>query len=102
MQTIQVVLLSLANAAIAFTITEAKIFLPLRERAKAVGRWIGELFSCGYCLGFWSAFALTVICRPHLFAVWPPLDLFLTSFVIAWLSAFQWVTLCWLMRITGK
>ena len=61
-----------------------------------------HLHGCGYCLGHWSAFVLTAIYRPRLFHAWWPLGFFLTALVIAWLSAFQWAVLCWLMQKTGK
>jgi hypothetical protein len=63
---------------------------------------LGELVACGYCLSYWSAFALTAIYQPRIFHAWWPLDYFLTTLVIAWLSAFQWIALCWLMQKTGK
>jgi len=31
-----------------------------------------------------------------------PLDLLLTAFSIAWLAAFQWALLSWLLAQTGK
>ena len=97
-----VAVLSLANAAIAFTVTETKLFGPFRDWTKAKHHALGELFACGYCLGHWSAFALTAIYRPRLFEAWWPIDYFLTAMVIAWLSAFQWILLCWLMQKVGK
>jgi hypothetical protein len=97
-----VLLLSLANASMSFTIAEMKVFRAFRDWAKAKSYWLGELFCCGYCLGHWTAFGLTGIYRPRLFFVWWPLDYFLTALVIAWLSAFQWIALCWFMQKTGK
>ena len=94
--------LSLANASIAFTVSEMQLFRPFREWLKARNAFLGELFGCGYCLGHWSAFLLVAIYRPRLFLCWGPLDFFLTALVIAWLSAFQWILLCWLMQKTGK
>lgn len=94
--------LSAANAAMAFTVTEMKLFEPWRRWVKARSAFFGELFCCGYCLGHWTAFALTAAYRPRLFVWWWPLDYFLTALVIAWLSAFQWILLCWFMQRTGK
>ena len=97
----EVLLLSLVTASISFTISEAKLFKPLRE-------WVqkklplGELLSCGYCLGHWVAFALTAIYRPRLFEMWWPLDYFLTALVIAWLSGIQWVLMCFVMEKAKK
>ncbi|MFO1434161.1 MAG: DUF1360 domain-containing protein [Candidatus Competibacteraceae bacterium] len=98
----QLLWLSMANAAIAFTVTEAKIFERLREWIKGKSAFCGELFSCGYCLGHWSAFLLVAVYQPRLFERWWPLDYFLTALVIAWLSGFQWALLCWLMEKAGK
>jgi hypothetical protein len=98
----QMLWLSTANASVAFTVTEMKIFLPLRQMFKARSYWLGELFSCGYCLGHSSALALTAIYQVRIFHAWWPLDFFLTALVIAWLSAFQWITLCWLMKMNEK
>lgn len=98
----EIVALSLANAALAFTVTETKIFRSLREWVRTHNGWLGELVACGYCLGLWLAFGLTAIYRPRLFNAWWLLDYFLTALVIAWLSALQWIALCWLMQKTGK
>jgi hypothetical protein len=94
--------LSMANAALAFAVAEASVFAPVRAWLKEKSPWIGKLFSCGYCLGHWFAVALTLIYRPRLFFAWGPLDYILTVLVIAWFSAFQWAALCWLMERTGK
>ena len=76
--------------------------VPSRSRvASARSSALGELLSCG-CFGHWVAFAVTAIYRPRLFVCWWPLDYFLTALVIAGLSAFQWVAMCWLMEKAGK
>jgi len=98
----EVILLSLVNASISFTIAESKIFQPFREWSKKRNTFIGSILSCGYCLGFWVAFVLVILYRPKLFQLWWLLDYFLTALVIAWLSAFQWGMMCWLMDKTGK
>jgi hypothetical protein len=94
--------LSLVTASISFTVTETKLLNPLRERVKRKSALLGELFSCGYCFGHWAALALVVIYRPRLFDLWWPLDYFLTTLMIAWLAAFQWVLMCRLMQKVGK
>ncbi len=98
----QVLWLSMANASIAFTVTEARLFRGFREWIKNRSSFLGDLCSCGYCLGHWSAFALVAIYQPRLFAGWWPLDYFLTALVIAWLSGLQWALLCCLMQHSGK
>jgi hypothetical protein len=98
----EIIWLSVVTAAISFTITETKLFLSFRNWIKSKNRFLGNLFSCGYCLGFWISFGLTAIYRPRLFEAWWLLDYFCTALVIAWFSAFQWGILCWLFSKTGK
>jgi len=97
-----IALLSVVTASIAFTVTEMKLFLPLREWVMRRSPFWGEAVSCGYCLGHWLAFALVAIYRPRLFDAWWVLDYFLTALVIAWLAALQWAALCWIMVKIGK
>jgi hypothetical protein len=97
-----ILLLSMVNASIVFTISETKIFRPFREWIKQKSEFPGEMLSCGYCLGHWVAFILAAIYQPRLFHNWWLLDYFLTALLIAWLSAFQWVIMCWLMEKAGK
>ena len=98
----EIILLSFINASISFTVSESKIFQPLRDWCNKKSIFIGSILTCGYCLGFWVAFALVAIYRPKLFELLWLLDYFLTALVIAWLSAFQWVIMCWLIEKTGK
>lgn len=58
--------------------------------------------SCGYCFSHWVAFALVAIYHPRLLESWWLMDYFFTALVIAWLSAFQWVLICWLMDKVEK
>ncbi|MCP4373235.1 MAG: DUF1360 domain-containing protein [Deltaproteobacteria bacterium] len=97
-----VIYLSIVTASISFTVTETKLFMPVREWVKRKNSFLGELFSCGYCFGHWVAFILVAIYQPKLFELWWLLDYFLTALIIAWLSAFQWSLMCWLMEKTGK
>jgi hypothetical protein len=99
---IEILWLSVVTAAIAFTVSETRIFLPLRNRITSKSNFFGELVTCGYCLGFWISFGLVAIYQPRLFQAWWLLDYFVTALVIAWLSAFQWGFMCWLFRKTGK
>jgi len=98
----KVIYLSFVTASLSFTITETKLFKPLREWVKGRNVFLGELLSCGYCLGHWVAFALVIIYRPRLLYSWWLLDYFITVLVVAWLGAFQWAVMCWLMDRTGK
>lgn len=97
-----IIYLSLVTASISFTVTETKLFKPLREALNRKSSLLGGLFSCGYCFGHWVAFALVVIYKPRLFDSWWLLDYFLTAIFIAWLSGIQWVLMCLLIEKTGK
>ncbi len=92
----------MVTASVAFALAEATVFARLRDWAKGCSVWLGKLASCGYCLGHWTAFGLVAVYRPRLFQEWWLLDYFLTGLVIAWLAAFQWAVLCWLMEKAGK
>lgn len=94
--------LSLVVASLSFTLSETKLFLPLREWAKRRNALVGELLSCGYCFGHWVAVALVAIYRPKLFDARWLHDYFLTALVIVWFGAFQEVLVCWLMEKAGK
>lgn len=96
------ILLSLVTASIAFTVSETAAFAGIRERLRVRDAWLGKLVSCGYCSGHWIAFGLVAVYRPRLFTALWLLDYALTTLVIAWLAAFQWMALCWAMQRTGK
>lgn len=99
----QVIYLSFVTASLSFTVTETKLFLPLRKWIAGKSALFGELFSCAYCFGYWIAFGLVALYRPRIIvSSWEVLDYLLTALIIAWLSGFQWVILCWLMEKTGK
>lgn len=103
MSTVATVLwLSAANASIAFTVAESKLFGTFRDWTRARSPFLGELVACGYCLGHWTALGLVAVYQPRLFHAWGPLDYLLTVLVLAWLSAFQWAALCWLCDQAGK
>lgn len=97
-----VVYLSLVTASISFTVTETKLFRPLREWTSSKVPVLGSLFSCGYCFGHWVAFALVAIYRPRLFHAWWMLDYFVTALFISWLSGIQWVLMCLLVEKANK
>lgn len=48
------------------------------------------------------SFGLVAILGPRLLQAWVLLDYFPTALLIAWLAAFQWAVLCWLMEKAGK
>ena len=97
-----IIYMSLAVASIAFTISETKLFEPVRKWFDKKSKFIYSLLSCGYCLGYWLSFILTAIYNPKIFNLYWPIDYFLTAIVIAWLAGFQWILMCWLMKKSGK
>ena len=97
-----VLLLSFVTGSISFTLTETKIFSPLRDWLKAKIPILGELWSCGYCLGHWIALTLVAIYQPRVLQCWWPLDLFLAMVMVAWFGGIQWVVMCILVRQAGK
>jgi hypothetical protein len=98
----QVLWLSLVTASVAFTLCDTTIFAGLRDWVKGRSAWLGKLAFCGYCLGHWVAFGLVAVYRPRLFDAWWLLDYGCTALVIAWLAAFQWAALCWLLEKIRK
>ena len=48
----EIIALSLANAALAFNVTETKLFKPFRDWLKTQNHILGDLAACGYCLGY--------------------------------------------------
>ena len=98
----KLILLSIVTATISFTVTEAAVFKPLRTWAKSNSKFFGKLIHCGYCFGFWVAALMEFTFKLHLFDTYLFLDQFLTTLVIMWLSGFQWVLMCCLMKFADK
>jgi uncharacterized membrane protein (DUF485 family) len=96
-----VIWMSLASACIAYTISEARIFLPLRLWVGKKSDFFCHMISCGFCLGFYVAFTLEIIFQPNLFSI-PIIGHLLTSFIISWLSGVQWVIMCILIKKADK
>lgn len=96
-----VIWLSLASAAISYTVADALIFKPLRELVASKSTFFGHLLCCGYCTGYWVSLALEIIFLPNLFNA-PFIGHILTWFIMAWLSGFQWVLMCILADKAGK
>ena len=102
---LDILLLSTVTAAIAFTVTETKVFEPLRIWMKHSSEFFGKLFSCGYCLGYWVSFAILLLGyeTPILFPNYHLIFNYIFSwFLIAWLSGFQWIIMCYLFKLVGK
>ncbi|MAS94939.1 MAG: hypothetical protein CMO55_17215 [Verrucomicrobiales bacterium] len=97
-----VLTLSIVTACISFSVSETKLFEPLRNWISARSSFCGELVKCPYCFGHWVSLALVLIYQPRIVDVWLFLDLAISVFVIAWLGAFQALLMCRLMDLVEK
>jgi hypothetical protein len=98
----EVLFLSIVSASLSFTISETKIFRPLRWYLMRLSSFLGDLVCCGYCLGFWFSCLLCLIHQPTLINKYHILDLILTYFIVAWLSGLQWAFMNLLMVAIKK
>lgn len=62
----QVLVLSLATAAISVTVSRAQIFATFRTLVAEKSTWAGKLISCYYCTSHWVAIVFVLIYRPVL------------------------------------
>jgi hypothetical protein len=99
---VQLLIFSIITASISFTISESRLFENFRELMHDKNHLLGKLFSCGYCLGHWIAICLVITYQFKIIDGLFIIDFILTALVIAWISAFQWLFMCWLMNLTGK
>ena len=98
----EIVYLSFACASLSFTVTEAKLFEPLREWAKEKKGCLGELTFRNSFFTLAVALLLFVVYRPCLFDKGWVLDFFTAAFAIVLLSIFQWFLMCRLIEKAGK
>lgn len=61
---LKIVVLSFVVSPICLTITKTKVFKPLRTFIMSKNEWLGKLFSCPYCFGHWTSFAVVAVFRP--------------------------------------
>jgi hypothetical protein len=99
---LQLLFYSFITASIAFTISESHLFASLRNLIKTKSNWLGKLVSCGFCLGYWVSFFLVALYPFKILSGLGLFDFFITTLAVAWLSAFQWIMLCWLMDLAKK
>lgn len=83
----QVLVLSLATAAISVTISRAQIFATFRAFVAEKSSWAGKLISCYYCTSHWVAIAFVLIYRPVLISRFFVIDLFVSTFSIVCIAA---------------
>ena len=99
---IELLLLSMVCASLSFTITESVLFSDFRIYIRKRNSWLGELVSCGYCLGHWIAALLIIITGFNIFNTNLFIDYFFTALIIAWISSIQWLIMCYLMNKANK
>ncbi len=83
----QITVMAFAVSAIAVTITKAKVFQPIRGWIKSKSVWLGDLFSCPYCLSHWLAIIIVAIYQPDMFSFFLILDLIIAIFLMIAFSA---------------
>lgn len=66
----QILMLSLAVAAISTTISTSDIFAPFRRWAKEHLGKVGKVFPCTYCTSHWVAFVAVAWFHPRVFDGW--------------------------------
>lgn len=84
---LEVIILSLATAVIAVTITKAGVFEWLRVWVFDRNEFLGELFHCSYCMSHWVAFAMVLIYRPVIIPRYSIIDFFVSAFVMVAFSS---------------
>lgn len=57
-------MIALASASIAMTMTQTELFAPLRNWANKKGHMTGHLFKCFYCMSHWIVILGMIIYRP--------------------------------------
>ena len=81
-------LMALAVATIAQTVTKASVFMPVRVCVRRHCPWPGKLVTCSYCTSHWAAFGTVGAVRPHFVAAWPPVAFFVTAFAVVAVATF--------------
>jgi len=81
-------LMALAVATIANTVTKASVFMPVRVYMRRNHPWPGKLVTCSYCTSHWAAFGVVAFVRPHLVSAWAPVAFFVTAFAVVAVATF--------------
>lgn len=80
--------IALAVASVSMTITKAKVFAPLREWVMDLNEWLGDLFSCPYCMSHWVALGAMLVFKPFvLYTEHPAADWTATWFALVTISS---------------
>jgi len=98
----ELVIYSMVVASVSYTISEAAIFRKMRVRICFRNKFFGKLISCGYCLGFWLSFLVIVFFHPVVPLSHTIFDWLFSWLILSWLAGFEWVIMCWLMKVSGK
>lgn len=76
--------LGLVVGVISVTVTRGSIFSFFRDWMWSYGEWIGNLFSCPYCLAHWAALGMVLWGNPGL--IHHPYELVLSVFSVIGIS----------------
>ena len=85
-----------------FVVADSTLFAPFRKWICNRSDFFGKLFGCGVCCGTWISFGLEIIYQPNIINKIPLLDLLLSAFAMAFVSALCWITLVLLIQKSGK
>jgi len=90
--------LGLAVAWLSTTLSDSRVFAPVREFAGRKSGFFGALLKCGYCTGFWISLALNAS-----FVRGGGVPEFALSVVqVAFVGALGWAAVVSLMKFAGK
>jgi hypothetical protein len=91
----KLLVVSAVTMGLAHTLTQERLFAPLRERLGGKATWLGYLVSCPYCASHYIAFALVPLTGASFVPIshaWGLvsrlLDWFLSSILVAVVAAF--------------
>jgi len=85
---LQALILSLVVGTVSMTISETKIFKPLREFMEKKNRRLGELVRCPYCTSHWVSLFFVILYHPKIIDKIFPVDYAVTLFTIVALATF--------------
>ena len=97
-----IIWLGISAGVISFTLAEMKIFAWLRDLAKKKSRFIGDLLSCFYCVGFYVSAVICLIYQPNVINQIPVIDEVLTYFIVCGISGLWGLVMCVLFSLSDK
>jgi hypothetical protein len=97
-----ILILGVVSGFCSFVISDSTLFAGFRKWMCNRSEFFGKLFSCGICSGIWISFFLEILYQPNIINKIPLLDLLLSAFAMAFVSAVCWISLVLLIQKAGK